>query len=201
MPLEQFVLFSSAGPLLGGAGQGNYAAANAYLDALAERRRRDGLPATSMAWGLWAQRAAWPAGLDDAGARQIRARLGLVAMAPEAGLQLFDDALRADRAVAADRAHRPDGAPGTRTGRAAPRPAARAGARSRRGGRARGGSLARQAPRRAARGRVGRGRADRGRARTSPPSSATTRRTRSSPSCPSPTSASTRCRRSSCATG
>ena len=97
MPLEQFVLFSSAGPLLGGAGQGNYAAANAYLDALAERRRRDGLPATSMAWGLWAQESGMAAGLDDAGARQIRARLGLVAMAPEAGLELFDDALRADR--------------------------------------------------------------------------------------------------------
>ena len=92
------MLFSSAGRLLGGPGQGNYAAANAYLDALAERRRRDGLPATSMAWGLWAREHGMAAALDDAGARQIRARLGLVAMEPEEGLQLFDAALSADRA-------------------------------------------------------------------------------------------------------
>jgi NAD(P)-dependent dehydrogenase (short-subunit alcohol dehydrogenase family)/thioesterase domain-containing protein/malonyl CoA-acyl carrier protein transacylase len=93
--LSAFVMFSSAAPLLGGQGQGNYAAANRFLDALAHHRRESGLPAHSLAWGLWTLGMA--SALAQEGAehtvRQIRTRLGLVPITPEPGLELFDKAL------------------------------------------------------------------------------------------------------------
>jgi hypothetical protein len=102
LELTEFVLFSSAAPLLGGAGQGSYAAANAVLDALAQRRRARGLPARSLAWGLWNQ-ASGLVDVDDGDverlARTIRARLGLIPIAPEDGLELFDRARLIDAAV------------------------------------------------------------------------------------------------------
>nr|WP_086844476.1 type I polyketide synthase [Amycolatopsis kentuckyensis] len=99
--LAAFVLFSSAAPVLGGQGQGNYAAANSVLDALARVRRSAGLPAHSLAWGLWTVGMAGALAGDGAEqyARQIRARLGLVPIDPEAGMALFDHALATGRAT------------------------------------------------------------------------------------------------------
>jgi acyl transferase domain-containing protein/NAD(P)-dependent dehydrogenase (short-subunit alcohol dehydrogenase family)/acyl carrier protein len=94
--LVVFVLFSSIVGLFGGPGQANYAAANAFLDALAHRRAARGLPATSLAWGLWNDAGGINAGLDDTNrARYVRD--GFLPVSTPEGLALFDTALTVDR--------------------------------------------------------------------------------------------------------
>ncbi|MDX2682008.1 type I polyketide synthase [Streptomyces soliscabiei] len=98
LPLTAFVLFSSASGTVGSSGQGNYAAANAFLDALARRRRARGLPAQSLAWGMWAERSALTGTLDEVDLRRL-ARGGVAALSNEEGLTLFDTALALDEAA------------------------------------------------------------------------------------------------------
>ncbi|HEX6354482.1 type I polyketide synthase [Actinophytocola sp.] len=98
MDLDAFVVFSAGAGVFGSAGQGNYAAANAYLDALIANRRAAGLPGTSLAWGMWQQTDGMTAKLGDAD--QARAsRGGVLAIAPAEGMDLFDAAVAADRAL------------------------------------------------------------------------------------------------------
>ena len=97
--LSAFVLFSSAAGVLGAPGQANYAAANAFLDALAAQRQGEGLPATSIAWGLWLKDSGMTAELGEADLARL-ARAGIAALDDERGLALFDAALAAQRPIA-----------------------------------------------------------------------------------------------------
>ncbi|MDI2031353.1 SDR family NAD(P)-dependent oxidoreductase, partial [Saccharopolyspora sp. TS4A08] len=91
--LSAFVVFSSAAGILGTPGQANYAAGNAFLDALVEHRRAQGLPGASLAWGPWQHGMA-----SDVDAQRL-GRSGMPPLPPEQGIRLFDAALTAGRPV------------------------------------------------------------------------------------------------------
>lgn len=89
-PLDFFILFSSAASLIGSPGQGNYAAANAFMDMLAQQRRALGYPAISINWGRWAE--VGQATLGDRGERLDR--VGFSSMKPADGLAALGQLIR-----------------------------------------------------------------------------------------------------------
>jgi NAD(P)-dependent dehydrogenase (short-subunit alcohol dehydrogenase family)/acyl carrier protein len=91
MDLQAFVLFSSAAGVFGSPGQGSYAAANSFLDALAAHRRARGLAGTSLAWGLWEQTTGLTSGLDEAQLLRLK-RSGTRALSSAQGMELYDAA-------------------------------------------------------------------------------------------------------------
>ncbi|MCY9785316.1 amino acid adenylation domain-containing protein [Nocardiopsis sp. EMB25] len=93
-PLEHFVLFSSVAGLLTTAGQTNYAAGNAFLDALAHHRRARGLPAISLDWGPWATGMIEELGLVE----HYRTARGMGSLSPEAGMAVLERVIEQDRA-------------------------------------------------------------------------------------------------------
>ncbi|OMC42985.1 hypothetical protein A5744_15075 [Mycobacterium sp. IS-1264] len=98
LDVSAFVMFSSMAGIVGAPGQGNYAAANSFLDGLAAYRRAQGLAGLSVAWGLWEQASGMTRHLGERDkARMTRA--GLAPLSTEHALQLFDEAMLAERPV------------------------------------------------------------------------------------------------------
>ncbi|WP_307834302.1 SDR family NAD(P)-dependent oxidoreductase [Paractinoplanes lichenicola] len=91
LDLQAFVLYSSIASVLGTAGQAGYAAANGFLNGLTEARRAEGLPATALCWGFWAERSEMVADLGEADLVRLR-RQGIVPLSTQDGLALFDTA-------------------------------------------------------------------------------------------------------------
>ncbi|MET8054875.1 beta-ketoacyl synthase N-terminal-like domain-containing protein, partial [Streptosporangium sp. NPDC005286] len=100
MDLAGFVVFSSFAGVIGNAGQGNYAAANTFLDALVQSRRAAGLSGLSLAWALWAQETGMSSSLSEIDLRRM-ARAGMPALSAEQGLAAFETCLASDRPVVA----------------------------------------------------------------------------------------------------
>ncbi|MGA6160960.1 SDR family NAD(P)-dependent oxidoreductase, partial [Stenotrophomonas sp. NPDC087984] len=94
--LAAFVIYSSAAGTLGNAGQANYAAANAFLDAFAQWRHARHRPATSLAWGLWSDTSTLTATMDATDVRRTR-RAGVLGMDNAEALRVFDTGLRSGR--------------------------------------------------------------------------------------------------------
>ena len=96
MDLSAFVMFSSMAGIVGSPGQGNYAAANSFLDGLAAYRRAHGMAGLSVAWGLWEQASGMTQHLSDRDKARM-SRGGLAPLSTPHALQLFDEAMLADR--------------------------------------------------------------------------------------------------------
>ena len=93
LPLDFFVCFSSVASLIGSPGQGNYAAANAFMDGLMQHRKSIGLPGLSVNWGPWAD-VGMAAQMDEDGRDRLKAR-GVNPLEPTQGLQMLEELLSA----------------------------------------------------------------------------------------------------------